>query len=222
MSWLQLERRNTMPIRTYKTIARTTLAATATGFAALTIAAPASASGGVLDTPIGVGGCVAAPPNACGKPISLPFTTTAGDAVQVVFTPNPNSDCPNFTVAGNFDGVTAITFAPQPLALGNHTVNIDATCATGQFTSWGGHLVVDQIKQTGKPKPATGPAAPTATVTSDVDLYDVPGGNGNIIGQLRKGQVVTLDTTQNSTCPSKDWCVFSNPKGAAWGFVSNN
>jgi hypothetical protein len=197
LSWLQLERRNTMPIRTYKTIARTTLVATA-GFAALTIAAPASASGGVLDTPIGVGGCVAAPPNACGKPISLPFTTTAGDAVQVVFTPNPNSDCPNFTVAGNFDGVTAITFAPQPLALGNHTVNIDATCATGQFTSWGGHLVVDQI------------------------IYDVPGGNGNIIGQLRKGQVVTLDTTQNSTCPPQDWCVFSNPKGAAWGFVSNN
>jgi hypothetical protein len=70
--------------------------------------------------------------------------------------------------------------------------------------------------------PPAQPAAPTATVTSDVDLYDVPGGGGNIIGQLRKGQVVTLDTTKNSTCPPQDWCVFSNPKGAAWGFVSNN
>jgi hypothetical protein len=74
------------------------------------------------------------------------------------------------------------------------------------------------------PPPVTTPTPPppTATVTSDVDLYDVPGGGGNIIGHLRKGQVVTLDTTKNSTCPPQDWCVFSDPKGAAWGFVSNN
>ena len=30
----------------------------------------------------------------------------------------------------------------------------------------------------------------TIPVINDVDLYDVPGGNGNKIGMLRKGQVV--------------------------------
>lgn len=66
------------------------------------------------------------------------------------------------------------------------------------------------------------PPAPTATVTSDVDLYDVPGGSGRVIDLLKTGQVVTLDTTENSTCPANDWCVFADPKGAAWGFVKNN
>jgi hypothetical protein len=167
---------NTTRIRSYNVIASAALLAAAIGCAALGLAGPASASGGaVLDTPIGVGGCVAAPPNACGKPISLPFTNTAGNAVEVIFTPNPNGDCPNFTVAGNIDGVTPVTFgATQPLAQGNHTINIDASCATGQFTSWGGHLVVDQIEQTGKPKPdADAQPKQGPTVTPDPGIGEV-------------------------------------------------
>jgi len=66
------------------------------------------------------------------------------------------------------------------------------------------------------------PAALTATVTSDVDLYDkvnVPDGAGKKIGMLRKNQVVTV----SAPCPSDDWCVLQSPAGAAWGeFLHNN
>jgi hypothetical protein len=51
------------------------------------------------------------------------------------------------------------------------------------------------------------------------DLYDVPGGNGTIIGMLRQGQVVKVV----KACPSGDWCDLTDPKGSAWGsFLKNN
>lgn len=69
------------------------------------------------------------------------------------------------------------------------------------------------------PPPA---AAPTATVTSDVDLYDkpnVPDGTGKKIGILRTGTVVKVA----APCPSEDWCLLLNPAGAAYGsFFRNN
>lgn len=69
------------------------------------------------------------------------------------------------------------------------------------------------------PPPPPHPPTPTATVTSDVDLYDVPGGNGNIIGMLRQGQVVKAV----KACPSDNWCDLTDPKGSAWGsFLHNN
>jgi hypothetical protein len=69
------------------------------------------------------------------------------------------------------------------------------------------------------PPPA---AVPTATVTSDVDLYDkpnVPDGAGKKIEILRTGTVVKVA----APCPSDDWCLLLDPAGAAYGsFFRNN
>jgi hypothetical protein len=55
-------------------------------------------------------------------------------------------------------------------------------------------------------------------VTSDVDVYDAPGGGGNVIGILRQGEVVKVVTP----CPSNDWCALADGR-FAWGeFLRNN
>lgn len=59
--------------------------------------------------------------------------------------------------------------------------------------------------------PAAPAAAPVATVSSDVDVYDSPGGNGNKIGILRSGRQVTLV----SGCKPNDWCDVVVPELAA-------
>ena len=57
----------------------------------------------------------------------------------------------------------------------------------------------------------TGPAAQkTTAIISDVDLYDVPGGVGKVIGVLRQGQKFPL-----VGCRTDDWCQLSN--GWVWG-----
>jgi len=80
-----------------------------------------------------------------------------------------------------------------------------------------------------KPPPQSGPvigqapdapivppaATPVATVTSDVDVYDVPGGNGNKIGILRSGRKVNLV----GSCKPQDWCQVAGadvPSGKGW------
>ncbi|MDT5077325.1 MAG: hypothetical protein QOJ80_1962 [Mycobacterium sp.] len=61
-------------------------------------------------------------------------------------------------------------------------------------------------------------ASPTATVTSDVDVYDKPGGNGNVTGVLRQGELVKVV----KPCPSDDWCALADGR-FAWGqFFTNN
>ena len=69
------------------------------------------------------------------------------------------------------------------------------------------------------------PIVPGATVTSDVDVYDVPGGNGQIIGMLRSGRQVKLATDNGlpaapgQTCKPKDWChvvIPELPGGSGW------
>lgn len=68
------------------------------------------------------------------------------------------------------------------------------------------------------PPPA---ATPTATVNSDVDLYDkpnVPDGAGKKLKILRTGTVVKV----TAPCPSDDWCLLVDPAGAAWGSFFNN
>jgi hypothetical protein len=141
--------------RTYKTIFRASVVASATTLAALSLASPASAIG--FDSVVGVGSCTGGPPpQKCGNPLHLPFTTTT-DVVQVTFTKNPNP-CPDFNLFADIDG-NPITVGPEiPLAAGDHTINLDASGAgCPQFTSWGGHLTVAQIKHTGQ-----APAAPAA------------------------------------------------------------
>jgi hypothetical protein len=65
------------------------------------------------------------------------------------------------------------------------------------------------------PQTATGP---TATVTSDVDVYDKPGGNGNVIGMLRQGDVVKVATP----CAADDWCALADGRFAYGEFFKND
>lgn len=61
-------------------------------------------------------------------------------------------------------------------------------------------------------------ATPTATVTSDVDVYDAPGGTGTVVGMLRKGDVVAVV----KPCPADDWCALADGR-FAWGeFLTND
>jgi hypothetical protein len=72
---------------------------------------------------------------------------------------------------------------------------------------------------TGPPPPQTlDPGAPTATVTSDVDVYDEPGGGGNVIGILRQGEVVKVV----KACLSNDWCALADGRFAFGQFFKNN
>jgi hypothetical protein len=93
------------PIRTYKALVRAAVVASATALAALGLAGPASAdSSTVFDSPVGVGGCPGAPPEPCGKPLELAFTTTQ-PTVDITFKgfPIPNA---------HFSGCTATSTAP--------------------------------------------------------------------------------------------------------------
>ena len=63
--------------------------------------------------------------------------------------------------------------------------------------------------------PAAPAAPPIATVISDVDIYDSPGGNGNKIGILRSGRQVPLV----GSCKPNDWCdvvIPELPGGSGW------
>lgn len=75
-----------------------------------------------------------------------------------------------------------------------------------------------------KPAPAPAPAAPPmaapnpfrGVVLDDVDVYDVPGGGGNVTGILRKGSYVFPRTP----CPAADWCeLTTSPPGQSVGWV---
>ncbi|MGZ4526340.1 MAG: hypothetical protein ACXVX7_07765 [Mycobacterium sp.] len=63
--------------------------------------------------------------------------------------------------------------------------------------------------------PAAPPGAPMATVRSDVDIYDAPGGKGKKIGILRSGRQVQLVRS----CKPNDWCdvvIPELPAGNGW------
>jgi hypothetical protein len=76
--------------------------------------------------------------------------------------------------------------------------------------------------------PPNAPPPPAGhTVISEVDLYDVPGGGGAVIGQLNKGDAVTLSgpcPIQNPANPddaNNGWCKVTDTTkkltGAVWG-----
>jgi hypothetical protein len=125
------------------------------------------------------------------------------------------------TVMDNVLGQPAAPVAPPPppSILPNHGL------AGSPLSAPQSHFGTPEPAVSPPPGPPVSPPLPpapvtaTATVTSDVDLYDVPGGNGNIIGTLRQGQVVKAV----KACPSNDWCDLTDPKGSAWGsFLHNN
>ena len=75
------------------------------------------------------------------------------------------------------------------------------------------------------PFPAPSGTAFDATVTSDVDVYDVPGGTGTKIGILRAGRHVQfagdggLPAAPGQTCKPNDWChvvIPELPGGSGW------
>jgi hypothetical protein len=64
--------------------------------------------------------------------------------------------------------------------------------------------------------PAMTPNPFRGEVTADVDLYDVPGGDGNVIDVLRKGTHVF----PRNPCPAADWCeLTTSPPGQSVGWV---
>jgi hypothetical protein len=79
----------------------------------------------------------------------------------------------------------------------------------------------------GTPAPQSPPAPAGHTVISDVELYDTPGGSGTVIGELKKGDAVTLNgpcPIQNAANPddaNNGWCKVTDTTlkltGAVWG-----
>jgi hypothetical protein len=64
------------------------------------------------------------------------------------------------------------------------------------------------------PVPAPDPAAAgfkTATVTGDVEIYDAPGGNGEVIGELQGGEGQQVQ----AKCRDDQWC---EVQGKGWVF----
>jgi hypothetical protein len=55
-------------------------------------------------------------------------------------------------------------------------------------------------------------------VNGDVDVYDMPGGGGNVIGILRQGKVVKVVTA----CPSDNWCALADGRFDFGEFFKNN
>ena len=60
------------------------------------------------------------------------------------------------------------------------------------------------------PAPASIPRQTATAIISDVDLYDVPGGVGRVIGMLKQGEKYPL-----VGCRADDWCQL--PVGWVWG-----
>ncbi len=82
---------------------------------------------------------------------------------------------------------------------------------TGEAIEKPGSRVSDILKQQGA-------GAKTAKVTEDVDVYDKPGGDGNVTGVLRTPNTVQLA----GACKKQDWCNVQGPavpggKGWVWG-----
>jgi hypothetical protein len=106
------------------------------------------------------------------------------------------------------------------------SVNWDSTIPLGCSTPTA--PVVLTPGATDPPPHQVGPQAPIvpgATVTNDVDVYDVPGGNGQIIGILRSGRQVKFATANGlpaapgQTCKPQDWChvvIPELPGGSGW------
>lgn len=75
--------------------------------------------------------------------------------------------------------------------------------------------------------PANNPPPPAGTVNANVDIYDVPGGDGKVIGQVDKGDAVTfngscpMNNPANPEDPTNGWCKVTdttkNLTGAVWG-----
>jgi hypothetical protein len=77
-------------------------------------------------------------------------------------------------------------------------------------TSWESTKPLDCIVPATAPADTPPPPPQTATVTEDVDVYDAPGGEGNVIDMLRSGQTVQL----KGSCSPGDWC-----EVVGWGWV---
>jgi hypothetical protein len=122
-----------------------------------------------------------------------------------------------FTAGSDFpadvDSTFTGTVGPDGMARGSA---VDNTGFRVDWTSRDKFTCVDASAPQPKPQPepvqVLPPGQPSAVVNADVDLYDAPGGDGNVIGILREGEKVYLDRP----CPPADWCQISG-RGWAWG-----
>lgn len=90
----------------------------------------------------------------------------------------------------------------------------------GSSTKWNSaiRLVCVAAPPDVAPEPAPAPKSPTATVTGDVDVYDEPGGDGNVIGVLQRGTVVKV----LEPCPADDWCTLADGRYVFGEFLRND
>ena len=96
---------------------------------------------------------------------------------------------------------------------GNHAAN--CVVANVPVQPPGGGIKLGKAKPPAAIITPVQPVTQMATIISDVDLYDVPGGVGRVIGVLRRGQQYPF-----GGCRSDRWCQLTGV-GWVWGdFVS--
>jgi hypothetical protein len=176
---------------------------------------------------------------------AMRFTSTGAQAngPAVGFTPKPPTQ-PSMhgTISGGVDGYAIkLEVRWDGGALGKYEGSVDANgfahgtsydAKTPSSTAtWTTEGPLKCIAAPAPPQPAPAPQQPapapqqpapaaqkTATATDDVDLYDAAGGDGNVTGTLRKGDVVGLF----SACEPSDWCKVQSPRlgnGWVWGHL---
>jgi hypothetical protein len=141
----------------------------------------------------------------------------------------------NFTWKGDggppdFKGGPTDTFVGTVDMNGNANGTVSySNNPTGSFTSQKPMVCLDAPPAAPPPPPAAPappaalaapatPATPSATVTSDVDVYNAknePDGAGHVVGILRSGSQVQLV----GSCQSQSWCQVSGaavPSGKGW------
>ena len=189
---------NATRMRRYNAIARSTILAAAAGLAALSLAGPgwADAHGTILNTSTG-GAC----PQYCGGPEGFVGlgVTNAQPNVEVTFTNDPGSQCPNFTVQANFDGATPVTFGTvMPLAPGTHSLNLfGGNCPGGGAMSvWKGTVKVSDVHVTGVPVDAN--AQPAATAPKDAIVVDVEQSPTNVSVNVKNTSTLSGKCTYNA------------------------
>ncbi len=108
-------------------------------------------------------------------------------------------------------------------AFSNYTYTPPAPRPTPTRTDIGAPVIVPDPPAPQPPAPLPQPPVPpppttNATVNADVDLYDVPGGDGNVVGVLREGQQLhLLERRADHWCHVSGTAVAGHDTGWAWG-----
>lgn len=142
---------------TRRTVARTAIAATMAGVAALTLSNPASAT--IIDQYIDVPQCAQPQTQMCQQIPAVPFRAKYDGPILVEFTANQNH-CSDIRAHIIVDGTEwgSNTVSPGqkdggyeiPMAKGDHTIGVQAEgieggCNIGYVSAWGGTLHIETL-----------------------------------------------------------------------------